>query len=185
MLIGLTGVARAGKDSVGQVLVNSFDYFRLSLGDKIRTVALALNPIIQLDDNDNFVRLVDIVGAIGWEAAKDIPEVRQTLQRVGLDATQPFFGKTVWINLVAPENMPIHNSNFVITDVRFVHEAERITSLGGYIVKVIRPDTLACNNHVSESALDSANWPYDHILENDGSLLDLEYTVSSMLKVGF
>lgn len=47
-LIGLTGLARSGKDTVGAMLVERYGYTRVAFADGIRDAALALDPIVTM-----------------------------------------------------------------------------------------------------------------------------------------
>ena len=49
MIIGLSGYAQAGKDTVAQMLVEDYGYTRLGFADIIKKACYYLDPIISLD----------------------------------------------------------------------------------------------------------------------------------------
>jgi hypothetical protein len=71
--------------------------------------------------------------------------------------------------------------------VRFLNEAEAIARAGGFVVKLIRPRVGLrgdAANHASESDFEkpeAEQW-ISAVVENDGSLKDLEMKVERVLK---
>lgn len=185
IIIGLTGRARAGKDTVAHCLVTRHGYTRVAFADKLKEAAYALNPHIQTSwhgfDYETLQYLVDIHG---WEAAKDrYPDVRRILQALGTEAGWQIHGKNLWVNAAAAtiDTLPA-NDPVVISDVRFQHEVDWIRSQGGLIINVTRPhhdDALAGATaaHLSE-ALDITP---DMTLCNDGDLIDIRDTVNDVV----
>lgn len=73
--------------------------------------------------------------------------------------------------------------NWIITDTRFVNEAEAIKKRGGIVLRVNRDHENACKNiplHPSETSLD--NWEFDYIIENVGDIDELIIKVKEMLE---
>ena len=106
---------------------------------------------------------------MGWEAAKELREVRRTLQHMGtgVRALDPDF----WLRVVM-DAVRNHPGPAVITDVRFPNEAYAVRSAGGRTIRIIRPSLGArVDEHISETALDDFE-PGQYIF-NDGSLADL------------
>ena len=83
----LTGCKRSGKDSAAQVLIDR-GWVNLAFADPLRTMALAINPIVNYDFQCNVVRLKDMVESYGWDFAKRDPEVRRLLQVIGTEAVR-------------------------------------------------------------------------------------------------
>ena len=173
MIIGLTGYAQSGKDTVASFLVEHYGFTRVAFADKLREFSYEINPIVKPG-----LKLQDAVDEMGWEKAKvRIPEVRRILQDVGLSARN-MFGTTVWVDQVA-KVMP--SGPVVITDVRFLNEAQFIKNAAGEIWRVERPGVLAVNSHISESQLDGFN--FDNVINNDGDLKDLFSEVAEAIMV--
>src|SRR5690606_2925967 len=77
------------------------------------------------------LRLTQVVGNLGWERAKDVPEVRRTLQRLGVAIRELDTG--FWLHAAARtiEAALGGGRPVVVTDVRFPNEAEYIRRKGG------------------------------------------------------
>jgi hypothetical protein len=167
MIIGLTGYAQSGKDTVAKILVNQYGYKRVAFADKIRELLLEVNPIMY-----NGGRLSVLVDNFGWDVAKAQPEVRRLLQDLGVGARK-LFGDGFWIKqALAPK---LTHQNIVVTDVRFINEAEMIQHLDGQIWRIKRLGVAAVNDHVSESEMD--DYKVDQIFVNNGTLDDLEHLI--------
>jgi dephospho-CoA kinase len=170
MIIGLSGYAQSGKDTVAEYLVNEYGFTRVAFADPIRKMLYAMNP--QVDGT----RLVDLVDEYGWDIAKKKPEIRELLQSLGFSARQ-IIDDRVWI-AAAFHYMTDKTANYVIADVRFINEAHMIHSEGGKVWRVIRPGIEAVNTHISETELDRFN--FDLILNNDGSVEQLNFLVKQL-----
>jgi cytidylate kinase len=172
MIIGLTGYAQSGKDSVARTLVEHYGFTRLAFADKIREMLYYLNPLVK----DGF-RLQGVVDAYGWDQAKVLfPEVRKSLQELGVSARY-HLGPDVWVHAVLDQMTD--KIDYVITDVRFENEATMIKKAQGELWRVKRPGVSAVNNHVSESELDG--YKVDKILSNGGTLEELELLVHTRI----
>lgn len=174
LLIGVTGYARYGKDTVGRILTEHHGYRRIGFADNVRKTALALDPIIE---SSTGARLSEIVALHGWEYAKELHEVRRTLQRMGTEVGRNHFGRDVWINM-ALKGVKEYT---VVTDVRFPNEAEAIKERGGVIWRVLRSVSSGVSTwHASEAHIMSL--PVDHMLFNNGTIEDLGAAVALVLQ---
>lgn len=169
MIIGISGFARSGKDTVAETLVKECGYERVAFADAIRDILYAMNPRINTTD------LVSLVDEYGWDIAKAKEEVRALLQSLGYAARQKI-GEGVWIEAALSNLDP--EKNYVIADVRFTNEAETIRMLGGEIWRVERPEVVAVNSHISE--VDMSGYIFDEVLQNDGTLEQLEFLVKQL-----
>lgn len=156
-IIGLSGYARSGKDSLAAFLVSDHQFERIAFADALKSLVLVANPSIR-----------SVVSAGGWEAAKTDPAIRQVLQDVGNEARN-LLGEDVWVRAAFARMVP--GGRYVITDVRYWNEAEAIQAAGGRLVRVTRPGVGPVNQHLSETALD--DWPFTHTVHNSGSPDDL------------
>ena len=176
LVVGLSGYARAGKDTVAEVIVSRHGFARGSFAAALKRVLVALDPIV-LDGR----RLSEIDGAVEQtpsgpvlaEAAKEMPEVRRLLQRLGTDAGRSVLGKDVWVNALL-ERPP---GRLVLSDCRFPNEADAIRSRGGVVLRVNRPGVGPINDHESETALDG--YRFDAVIDNDGGIDDLAVRVDA------
>lgn len=72
----------------------------------------------------------------------------------------------------------------LITDLRFTNEYDEIKKRGGIVIRINRPNLTNLNNsnnsnHISECALD--NHDFDYVIDNDGTLYDLENSVLNII----
>jgi len=177
MIIGLTGYAQSGKDTVAKILVEQYGYGRIAFADPIKTLVYKANPIVGLVANEP-IYLRHLVDTVGWEEAKKNSEVRRLLQEIGVGARESL-DDTVWV-VAALRQMDDVTKNYVVTDVRFENEALQIKSVGGQIWRVKRPGVGAVNSHVSEHSMD--DYKVDQIFANNGTLEDLEAMVKARMQ---
>lgn len=224
MLIGLTGKKRRGKDTVANYLVTQHGFNRHGFADKVKAYLYAINPLIMVTwppekftlDTDmslfattaygratyeTFFRLQYIVDTIGWEKAKEIPEVRQLLQRTGTEGGRSIFWKDFWVDVLFKELEEKYDiyysggnldptrmlqSNIVISDCRFDNEAERIKQYGGIVIKVDsnREGLPEPDNHDSEkdiSPLLVDGTLHNDVFRTDGEFPELYAGIEEML----
>lgn len=192
-LIGLSGYAQSGKDTVGSLLVEHQGFLRLAFADKVKEALYAINPVVGLNTKTgNPVYLKNFIDSLPgsfnqkWDRAKELEEVRRLLQRLGTEAGRKILGPNVWVDPVMEgiyNNLRDGITRFVITDCRFPNEAEVIKKRGGHMIRVVRPETGPARDskghvHESEIALDS--WPFDYHIYNEGTLSDLQVKVSNL-----
>lgn len=199
MIIGLTGRKQVGKDTIGEMLVRDFGFVRLAFGDELKRRALLGNPLVPITDDcpgcqgyarhaprsqpqpTHFVYLRRLVDQHGWDDAKErFPQVRALLQTTGdqIRAQDPdLLVRTVLDEIEMTE---LAAPRVVVTDVRFPAEAQALSDLGGYLVRVVRPNNTAAGPipnpgdpdpltlHASETYSDVID--VDQILVNDSDL---------------
>lgn len=192
MIIGISGYARTGKDTIADILTEEFGFERLAFTDKLRECVYALNPMIGFwKDNglpDEYypteIRtkyLQDVIDQYGWDGVKSTywgPEVRRLLQRFGTEVGRNILGQNVWVD--ATFAVTDVTKNYIITDCRFGNEALGILEKGGKMWRVNRPGVGPVNDHISEIGLD--DFPFDATINNDGSLTDLRESVRMLIK---
>lgn len=178
LLLGLTGFAGAGKDSVAEILERDHGFAREAFANGLKEALLAINPVVE-----DGVRVADLVGLYGWDDAKrQYPEIRRLLQRTGDEAGRQIHGEQCWV-LATMDLLPTEKPA-VISDVRYENEAEAVIQdpiTCGLIVRVERPGVEAANEHASEGYAATGYAHYTII--NDGSLADLEQKVADLLLV--
>jgi hypothetical protein len=179
-IIGLTGYAQSGKDTVASILVERYGYRRVAFADTIRNFIYEVNPMVACSPTGY---LKDLVNLVGWDNAKQEPQVRRILQDVGV-AARNMFGEDFWVNQAMKPYLAEHpvvggNHKLVITDVRFKNEAETVHSLGGQIWRVKRLGVEAVNSHVSEHELD--DYKVDQIFVNNGTIEDLTLLIQTRM----
>ena len=175
--IGLVGYSQSGKDTVADILVKNYGYTRVAFADKIREFLYDLNPMVACSPTGY---LQDLVNLVGWDAAKQEPQVRRLLQDLGNSARKTI-DENVWVTL-ALGNIDV-NKRVVITDVRFENEAMMTKLMGGQLWRVKRVGVGPVNDHVSESELEG--YKVDQIFVNNGTIEDLEALIKTRMNNAF
>jgi hypothetical protein len=165
-LIGLTGRARVGKDTVAKFLADEAMYKAISFAEPMRVFVceIAGIPREQLDEVKDSV--------IPWLGKSP----RQMLQSLGTEWGREMVKQSIWIDVCMARASQLKRA--VVTDVRFDDEAQAIHARGGKIVKVIRPDALEVSSHISEMGI--SPWLVDDTIINDGSMRDLQRKVCGL-----
>lgn len=191
-IIGLSGLARSGKDEAAGVLVREFGFTRVAFADKLREVLYELNPIVgeygwtningAINSYKN--RLKDVIDEYGWNGYKETrfgPEIRYLLQRLGTEAGRETLWDTIWID-AAFAGLP-DDAKIVISDARFINEFEAVKSRGGQIWRIERPGIELLGNHPSETEALSYDG-FDYTIHNDGTLHEYYATVRLSYLIG-
>ena len=176
-IIGLTGYAQSGKDTIAQQFVRNLGYERIGFADSLKSILYALNPRVELF-NDDFIghwHIKNIVDDKGWDEAKKEPEIRQLLQRLGTEGGRVALGEDIWVKTLF--NSP-HGARIVISDVRFENEANEIRRRGGKVIRIIRPGVGPVNDHAS----DKIDFEADYTLTNDRTPIEAFTTLMNYLE---
>ena len=177
-IIGLTGLAGSGKDSVRAVL-EQHGYSGIAFADTIRDMLRQL-----------FTATGTSLEYMRDRALKEerIPNIgvsyRVLAQTLGTE-----WGRSIspdfWVNITgASIDASLRDSfepvQIVISDVRFPNEAAFIRERGGQIWHVVRPGTQPVRAHESEAH--AITIPADYTILNSGTLEDLQATVQRALE---
>jgi hypothetical protein len=97
--------------------------------------------------------------------------IRGFLQRYGTEAHRDVFGEDFWLDAALPlaglpDDQDYLSALYVVTDVRFRNEAERIDELNGFVARVIGPES-ETGDHPSERVLD-CDLAIDNRVRDDG-----------------
>lgn len=163
-LIGITGRARSGKDSLASVFVRH-GYRQLAFANSLKaTCALIAREERWLWFNDETKE--QLCKSLGMTR-------REVLQKMG-SAVRDNIGPNVWVDRLLNTWVKRGKEPAVISDCRYPNEAQAIKSLGGIIIRVVRPGAGLegeAANHVSEAGI-----PDDLVdveIYNDGTLTEL------------
>jgi len=182
MIVGLGHQAQVGKDTAARFLVERHGFVRLAFADILKEVAYDTNPIVLPALVQG--HLQDLVDERGWEAAKELGETRRLLQELGLSARW-HLGENVWVQPIFNKILDEPDQSFVISDVRFRNEFDMLKNMdhrhgGGVLLKITRLRSLSnAGTHQSEIALAGVEW--DHVLENNGTMLEFEENLIGVL----
>lgn len=195
ILIGLTGLAGAGKDTAADALVLRAGFHKLAFADALR---LEVEHAYELPANDRLLRdratketPTDRL-ALGWCTdiefvqavnravfAGDMPlseldvprSPRQILQWWGTEYRRAQ-NEAYWLIKLLERSiglMQVGTRRQVITDCRFANEAQAVRNAGGEIWQVFRPGlALVEGGHASQTSGDALR--PERILVNNGTL---------------
>ncbi len=163
MIIGITGKARSGKDTVAAILVAQHGFTRIAFADPLKRAAQAIFGLTEAQTWDDDLKEIVIPY---WGMSP-----RSMFQQLGVEAVKRTFGHDVWAKRWAMSFEAV-GDNVVATDCRFDTEAALIRSLGGIIIEVIRGPGLngSTGDHSSERGLSTLP---DITIDNNGSIKDL------------
>jgi hypothetical protein len=184
-LIGLTGRAGSGKDTVANFLTGCQGFVRIGIADPMEAALLAMfagTGITAEHFNDRMLKEQPIPG-IGRSG-------RQLKQTIGDWGRQ--VSSDLWIYLAdrklrefSQASPLLHIQGVVVSDVRKVDEANWITRHGGRIWYIARPEKDRAElagetaSHSTEQEVDCV--PFDIAIRNTGSIEDLFETVTNAL----
>lgn len=175
LLIGLAGLARSGKDTAAQHLVNHHGFQAYAFADPLRD---GLMHILNLSPCD----------FEGDQKEQPLPWLgqspRQLMQSLGTEWGRNNVHTELWL-LLAAQNLDLlartHDNakGFVVSDIRFENEAEFIRKRGGLVIHVQRHGAQHVNAHASESGIEIRT--RDVVITNNGSIDDLQKHLSVTL----
>ncbi len=191
MLLGLNGKLKSGKDTTFSIIKELRpEAKRVSFAAKLKQSAAAalgvdLETLEALKNIEIYRYALTAIsvqdGPFVLGPMKDAPSfsVREYLQRVGTEAGRDVFGDDFWVDMALPSNFKHEGDLFVVTDMRFPNEIERVIELGGFTVRVNRFTETAHGGHASEQ--DIPDEQIDYELDNTGNLEDLRENIKIML----
>lgn len=167
MIIGITGRARAGKDSVAKILRNLYGARQYSFAAPIRQFVADLcgMTLAELGLRKGFA-----AAALGGKTP------RFAMQTLGTEWGRETIYDSIWVDKTLSDASRCPTGLAVIPDVRFANEASAILAAGGMVIRVTRPgEEIAESEHSSESGVPDVL--IHSTIANDGDLEDLERKV--------
>lgn len=173
-LLGLAGKARSGKDTVAEIMCRKHGFVRFAFADPVK---LACQQIFGLSHEQTWHDDKKEVVIPYWGMTP-----RKIFQTLG-DCIKPQFGDDVWCKRFDMAYELVKDSDdVVVTDCRYDAEANLLREQGGVIVEIRRGVGLvgSAGDHASERGLSSLP---DYVIENNGTLEELEAKVAELLGV--
>ena len=164
MIVGISGKAQSGKDTVGAHLVSKHGFIRVASADALKRIAMR---------------------TFNWDGAKDA-RGRKFLQ--DLATAVRGYDPDFWINITLQEierqqkannTYPLQERNFVITDVRYTNEADLLKKAGAVLIRIER-EGIVKFDHESETQLDNYDG-FNYLISNNGTIADLEERVDALI----
>jgi hypothetical protein len=180
-IIGLTGPAGCGKDTVARFLCDTQGFVQIAFADPIRDGLKAMFGLgdYQLSDPVQKEKAILLIGK----------SPRELMQTLGTEWGRNLINPDLWIHLawsriirlgLASQNL--HIGGVVISDVRHEKEAAFVRERGR-LWHIYRPDgysTLVAKTAMHSSELGVGVKPGDQIIRNNGSIEDLHETIAQL-----
>lgn len=178
-LVGITGKARTGKDTIAEHMASNHKFHRYSFAAPIKVACKAMFGWNEQHTEGELKEVVDLRFNIS---------PRQAMQKLGTEFGREMVNPDMWVTRADVEYQRIlHNemltgymNGMVVPDVRFENEAQWVRDNGGIIVHVTRSQAKPVNPHSSEEGI--APKDTDVIITNNDSLDDLYWQVDKMVE---
>lgn len=163
-LIGITGLARSGKDAFSVTFVkHGFKRAAFANALKVATAYIANEESTLYFDDETKEEFTDALGMTR----------RSALQKMG-SSVRDTLGVDTWVNRTIRGWIAQGKQPTVITDCRYENEARAIKAQGGVIVRIVRPGSgLKGEQAAHESERGLPDDLVDIEIVNDGSLSEL------------
>lgn len=184
MLIGITGKIGSGKTTVGNYLVNYWEFQEYIMAEPIKHIGAIFGfSRSQLYGTQNQKLEIhphwgisgrEFLQKIGTDMFRD--RLREVIPNMKID-------KSVWCDIFKLKyNRGI---NTVVSDVRFLDEAQTIKDLGGIIIRIVRDvpygnSESESNSHISEIEQDGIL--QDFTITNNGDVKTLYRSIDNVLQ---
>lgn len=197
-LIGISGKAGAGKDTLGYFLkekigqnarIDKFaNLLKKVAGDMLNVPPSAFEStefkkrLLPAELQVSTMRkTLDENTKPMWTKMTSVHDHRWFLQQMGTEVAKtihPDFWVWAYFNTAYDPSKTI-----ILTDVRFPNEADQIKERGGIVIRVnndrVKPMYLYDTPHISETALD--NYDFNSVIQNNTTLADLGTLASALI----
>ena len=176
VLIGLSGRAGSGKDTTANLLVGEFmkdgaQVKTLAFAGKLKEIICDVFAIDQVVFEDRLLKNTPMLELSGRTP-------REVAQFLGTEAFRSIRSE-VWVDCAMRQARKYlaQGISVIVTDCRFLNEADAIASYGGHIVSLVR-DSVEVYDHPSENAIDGIRAQFASCtIQNNGSMADLAIEV--------
>ena len=209
MILGISGRARAGKDTLADLFVKEFGFVRVSFADSLKEICSEAFDIklsdfyddaskdkkwdlpVYLTENtaNKILKLIEQKGIIITEDQRSFfmeeslklsfISPRDLLQKVGTDLCRKTINDQIWIDIFI-NKISKAEGFYISADVRFKNEREAISKLGGKNLLIVRPDLPEITLNSHESEiLGCDSYMIDVTIINDSTINKLKDEVRS------
>ena len=200
MLIGIVGFIGSGKGTVGSILSKKYEFTQDSFAAPLKDAVAAIFGWDRtlLEGATPESRQWREVPDAFWSNKFGKPfSPRLALQLMGTEAGRDVFHKDIWVISLLKRSK---GRDTIITDVRFKNEIDLIRENHGIVVRVKRgpePEWIEAARYANKGDLFSldlmkeygihvSEWDWvgstiDYIISNDGSLIDLEKEIDTLM----
>ena len=183
-LIALTGSMNSGKTTISNYLTHTYGFTEYAFANPIKDIGLTLGfekhqmygTQKQKLEINQYLNISgrEFLQKFGTEIGRNLlPQIIPSMQ----------LGESIWIRLFEIYMEKIikeyPNGCIVVSDVRFLNEADVIKKYGGYIIKIERPSdvfTTELYKHSSETEMTKIN--PDFTIDNIGTIENLHNKIT-------
>lgn len=181
MIIGVAGKARAGKDTVSEMIqMLSYDHgpSEFHKYEFARPLKEACRVIFGWDDRHLYGDLKEEIDPLFGVTP------RYAMQTLGTEWGRDLINKDTWVLRAEREHQ--NRGNIVVSDVRFENECHWVQNAGGVIINVYRPEAdeiSGVSEHASEQGVSHMlRTNVDYVIVNDSTIDQLFDTVRVIFK---
>ncbi len=180
-LIVISGKARAGKDTLGEIMKHKFtqNYFTMAYANELKRIC---GKAFELSKEQL------------WGDLKETPDTRypkkdagfwtprEILQHIGTESYRAV-EDGFWVRQLFKYIDRNYLENVIITDGRFPDEINAVKDKGGIHIRVMREEEGAAQGqqHASEVSLDNFD-DADYVIQNNGTIAELEVIAETIIK---
>jgi dephospho-CoA kinase len=154
-IIAICGAKRSGKDVLAKYLINKYNYEKISFSEPLKKAVKELfnfNDIqVGIDEDSGIGNEKDIIDERwGITPRKALQYFGTEIMQYKIDELIPNTNRGFFADILV--SRIIQNKKYVISDLRFLHEYEKIKGLNIIIIRVTRPSILNnYDSHISEN----------------------------------
>ena len=169
-IIGITGAAGAGKDTLADYLVEQHGFVKVSFAAALKDGLCAIFGWDKslLNDREWKERVLPDIGK----------SPRQLMQTIGTEWGRECVHKDLWL-ILARTRIASSAQSVVLSDVRFDNEAQLIRELGGSVWHLKRSGISSVAAHSSETPVGETE--EDIVVNNNGSVAELFALVDTQM----
>lgn len=205
MIVGVSGFIGSGKDTIADYLITFKGFKRMSYAGPLKDAVASIFNWDRdlLEGTTKYSREWRDEVDSWWAERLQLPQLtpRWVLQQWGTEVGRRAFHDDIWIASIENKLRTIKD-DIVISDCRFPNELKSIKRAGGITIRVSRGpnpewyDAAIQYNKGNRNALkileefqvhaseySSVGLPYDHFIENNGTIDDLHKKIDSIINL--
>jgi hypothetical protein len=170
LVIGITGYKRSGKGEIENHLARTYSFQSLAMATPLKNMLRSLGLTEE-----------EIHGSLKEQPSPTLLGVtpRLAMQTLGTEWGRMMIHNDLWVEMWKTKAKAI-TAPVVASDVRFLNEEKAIRSLGGKVLRVVRPGFHG-SNHPSETEMDDID--ADYTITNNGTIYDLRKAVDRAFQI--
>jgi hypothetical protein len=171
-IIAICGAKRSGKDVLCKYLTKKYEYKKLYFAEPLKKAVKELFNFTDIqvgidEENANGDEKDNIDERWGISPRKALQYFGTEIMQYKINELIPNANRGFFADILLSQI--VENEKYVISDLRFLHEYEKIKDLNIIVIKVIRPSIIKkMDEHISENEYE--NIPGCIELLNDGSI---------------